>query len=154
MKTTSMNMVIFNWVREGVTSPPWYDHNMHTHINSAGRSGKLQRCTTTAASCGRTAVSGAQCVSALDLYPKPEEPSVITSSPSAPPPRSGAFLLEAKQHCETLRVPSLNPSAHTQTHTKKGSKHAEQFLYHMYSASTFCLCVSVKRPVFLRSCTH
>lgn len=102
-------------------SPLCYDHKKHTHINCAGRSGSLQRCAPTAASCERTAVSErssvAQCVSVLDLYPKSEEPSVTTSSPSAPPPRSGALLLEANSSANTLGVPALNPSAHMQTHS-------------------------------------
>eukprot|EP00064_Thunnus_orientalis_P007347 superscaffoldBa00000808_g7367 len=40
--------------------------------------------------------------------PKSEEPSVTTSVPSALPPRSGAFMLEAHSSANTLNVPPLN----------------------------------------------
>lgn len=46
-------------------------------------------------------------------------PSITTSSPSAPSPRSGAFLLEANSSADSLRVPSLNLSTYIQTHLNK-----------------------------------
>lgn len=81
-------------------------------------------------------MSVAQCVSALDLYPKSEEPSVITRSPSALPPRSGALMLEATSSVNTLRVPSLNLS---QTHANTDANMHKQCLDHMYSLACLTL---------------
>lgn len=109
-----------------------------THINSAGRSGELQRCSITPKDCSEWG-SVAHFVSVLDLYPKLEEPSITNSSPPASPPRSGAFTLEASSSASTLRVPSLNVSAHMPTHMNANIQSIGSFF--IPRTLPFCLCL-------------
>lgn len=118
MKTTSLNIAIFHWVHEGVTRPRWYDHNKQTHINScwqvrltAARHPPLQhhvKGLQRAVLCGSmylcagsiSQVGGAIHHRQLSLG----SPAKVRS-------------VQAGGSADALRVPSLNLSAHTQTHT-------------------------------------